>query len=339
MNHFLTFLKSGLAWLFAPLVAALLGYMHRAGFILTAAPMRSTDFRAIVEPILNKAFDGVYDQRKDEYKQIFYDDPNPTPRSYHEEPVMFGFGAAPELPDGMPVTYQSGGILFQKRYTYAVYGLAFALTRVLVEDGDHIRIGTTYSRHLAQSMNETLETLTVNHLNRAFNASYVGGDGVSLSNSAHPTMAGSFSNILATPAALSQTSLEQMLIQIRQAVDNNGKKIRLSPKKLVIAPGNVFQAEVLLKSVLRAGTNNNDINPVKSMGALDSDPAVMSRLTSSTAWWVQTDAPNGLKTLWRRKMDGGMEGDFETDSVRYKKTFRIGTGWTDPRCMYGTPGA
>ena len=332
MNFVLNFL------LFALAVGLYVTAGHAEGLLIAAAPMRSTDFRAIVEPILNQAFDGVYDQRVNEYKQVFAEEDG-IKRSYHEEPVMFGFGAAPELPDGMAVTYQSGGILFQKRYTYAVYGLAFALTKVLVEDGDAVRIGTTYSRHLGQSMQETLETLCANHLNRAFNGSFPGGDGVSLSNASHPIVGGTFSNLLATPAALSQTSLEQLLIQIRGAVDNNGKKIRVTPKKLVIAPGNVFQAEVLLKSVLRAGTNNNDINPVKSMGALSADPAVLSRLTSATAWWVQTDAPNGMKVLWRRRMDGGMEGDFETDSMRYKKTFRLGSGWTDPRNMYGTPGA
>lgn len=324
--------------MFLALVALAMGIVGPAGVLLAAAPMRSTDFRAIVEPILNQAFDGVYDQRKDEYKQVFAEE-NGIARSYQEEPVMFGFPAAPELPDGMPVTYQSGGILFQKRYTYKIYGLAFALTKVLVEDSDHVRVGTIYSKHLAQSLVETLETVTANELNRAFNAAYPGGDGVSLSNASHPIVGGSFSNILATPAALSQTSLEQMLIQIRGAVDNNGKKIRLSPKKLVIAPSNMFQAEVLLKSVLRAGTNNNDINPVKSMSMLDPDPAVISRLTSATAWWIQTDAQNGLKVLWRRRPDGGMEGDFETDSMRYKKTMRFGSGWTDPRCMFGTPGA
>jgi hypothetical protein len=317
---------------------ALLSFMSRSGLVLCAAPMRSTDFKAIVEPILNKAFDGVYDQRADEYKLVFSEEDG-IKRSYQEEPVMFGFGAAPEMPDGMPVTYQSGGVLFNKRFSFKVYGLAFALTKVLVEDGDHIRIGATFSKHLAQSMMETLETICANQLNRAFNSSYVGGDGVSLSNASHPITNGSFSNILATPAALSQTSLEQMLIQIRQAVDNNGKKIRLKAKQLVIAPGNELQAEVLLKSVLRAGTNNNDINPVKSSGAISDKAATLSRLTSSTAWWVQTDAPNGLKVVWRRRMEGGMEGDFETDSMRYKKTMRLDAGWVDPRCAFGTPGA
>jgi hypothetical protein len=302
-----------------------------------AAPMRSTDFRSIVEPILNEAFDGVYDQRADEWSTVFREQTG-IPRNYHEEPVLYGFGAAPQLPDGSPVSYQQGGVLFLQRYVYQVYGLAFALTKVLVEDGDHIRIGQTYAKHLAQSLVETKELLCANVLNRAFNSSYTGGDGVSLINTAHPIAVGSFSNQLTTAANLSQTSLEQMLIQIRQAVDNNGKKIRLQPVKLVVAPGNVFQAEVLLKSVLRTGTANNDINPIKSIGLLPEGATVISRLTSATNWWVETDAPEGMKLLMRRSLEKTMEGDFETDSMRYKATERYIPGWTDPRALFGTPG-
>jgi hypothetical protein len=304
-----------------------------------AVPMRSTDFRSVVEPILNEVFDGVYDQRADEWKMVFREF-NGTPRAYHEEPVLYGFGAAPELPDGTAVTYQSGGVLFIYRYVYKVYGLAFALTKVLVEDGDHIKIGTTYAKHLAQSLIETKETLCAAILNRSFNGSYTFGDGQAFIVTTHPLapVGGTASNLLTTAANLSQTSLEQMLVQIRNAVDNNGKRIRLTPKQIVTGPSNVFQAEVLLKSVLRAGTANNDINPIKSMGLLSEGQANISRVTSTTAWWVQTDAPEGLKVAVRRGLEKSMEGDFETDSMRYKSTERYAPGMTDWRCLFGTPG-
>lgn len=297
--------------------------------------MRSQQFRSIVEPILNTQFNGVYDQRADEYKQVFKEDDG-IKRSYHEDVVLYGFGAAPLLPDGQPVTYDEGGQLYVKRYQYDVYGLAFALTRTLVEDGDHIRVGSTYSKHLAQSMMETIETVGCNHLNRAFNASYPGGDGAALISASHPVIGGNQSNLL-TSAALSQTSVEQAVITIRQSQDARGKKIRVLPQQLVIHPSNMLQAEVILKTVLRAGTNNNDLNPVKSTASI-SKSVVMSRLTSPTAWFVQTDAKDGMRFLWRRKVEGGMEGDFETDSMRYKKTMRFGSGWTEWRSMYGNAG-
>lgn len=216
--------------------------------------------------------------------------------------------------------------------------MAFALTKVLVEDGDHIQIGTTYAKHLAQSQIETKETLCANVLNRSFNGSYLGGDGVSLVSTSHPIIGGTASNQLTTPAALSQTSLEQMLVQIRQAVDSRGKKIRLNPMSLVVSPANTFQAEVLLKSVLRAGSANNDINPVKSMGLLSNGQANLSRLTSNTAWWVQTNVDDGLKLVMRRKLERSSEPSFNTDSMRYKSSERYWPWWTDWRGIYGTAG-
>lgn len=301
-----------------------------------AVPMRSTDFRSIVEPILNETFDGIYDQRADEWKQVFRQF-NGTPRAYHEEPVLFGFGAAPELPDGTPVTYQNGGVLFIKRYVYKVYGLAFALTKVLVEDGDHIRIGSTYAEHLAQSLIETKETLCANILNRAFNGAFLGGDGVALNVTNHPIAGGVFSNLLAA-AAMSQSSVEQGLIQIRNAVDNNGKRIKLMPQQIVTGNSNVMQAEVIIKSVLRTGAANNDINPIKTMDLLPKGAAILARVTSTTAWWLQTNAPQGMKMAMRRALERSMEGDFDTDSMKYKATERYIPGWTDPRALYGTPG-
>jgi hypothetical protein len=332
------FIKSTLYRVGQSISDSLFDFMVKTGLIMCAVPMRSTDFRSIVEPILNEEFDGIYDQRADEWKQVFTERKG-IPRNYHEEPVLYGFGAAPELPDGMPVTYQAGGVLFNARYVYKVYGLAFALTKVLVEDGDHISIGQTYAKHLAQSLIETKETLCANILNRSFTGgAYAGGDGVSLVNASHPIASGTFSNQLTTAAALSQTSLEQILIQIRNAVDNNGKRIRLTPEKLVVGPSNVFQAEVLLKSVLRTGNANNDINPVKSMGMLSGGQANLSRLTSTTAWWIKTDAQVGLQLMMRRALEKSMEGDFETDSMRYKATERYIPGFTDPRTVYGTAG-
>lgn len=303
-----------------------------------ATPMRQTDFRSIVEPILNKPFDSVYDQRADEWRG-FMTQVSGIERNYHEEPVLYGMGSAPILPEGKPVTYDSGGVLYLARYVYQVYGLAYALTKVLVEDGDHIRLGSIFSRHLAQSLVETKETVTANILNRSFNASYTGGDGVSLVNASHPIANGDTeSNLLTTAAVLSQTSVENLLIQIRKARDNNGKRIRLMPKKLIVSPDNMFQAEVILKSVLSSGTANNDINPITSRGLLSEETAVVSRLTSSTAWWIQTDADRGLQLMMRREMERSMEGDFETDSVRYKATERYIPGWTNWRQVYGTPG-
>ena len=303
-----------------------------------ATPMRSTDFRAVVEPILNEVFDGVYQQRDDEWKG-FVTQITGIPRNYHEEVMLFGMNTAPEMPDGTPVSYDQGGTLFITRFIYKIYGLAYAMTKVLMEDGDHIRIGSTFSKHLAQSMIETKETLCANLLNFAFTAGYVGGDGKTLIATDHPISQGrTFSNQLSTAASLSQTSVEQLLIQIRSAVDNNGKRIRLKAEQLVVPPALEFQAEVILKSVLRSGGADNDLNPIKSTGMLPNGAHVVTRLSSSKAWFIQTNAENGLMLVMRRPLERSSEGDFETDSMRYKASERYATGWHDPRNMYGTIG-
>ncbi len=303
-----------------------------------AVPMNSTQFRIIVEPILNEHFDGVYDIRKDEYKQVFRVKPG-IKRAYHDEPVLYGLGAAPAMGDGGPVTYKNGGVLFDKRYVFRQYGAAFALTKVLVEDGDHINLGKIYSEQLAQAMIETEETAAANVLNNSFSGSYPGGDGVSLVNSQHPIVGGVQSNVLATPAAMSQTSVENMLIQIRKAADNDTKKVRITPQGLIVSPDNEFQAEVITKSALRTGMANNDINPVMSTKILPKGYTVITRLTSPTAWWIHTDERMGLQFITRRMAEKSMEGDFETDSMRYKVTSRWDVGWTNWRTVYGTPGA
>lgn len=303
-----------------------------------AVPMQSTNFRNTVAPILSKTFDGIYDQRKDEHKAIFTTITG-TPRDQHVEPVFFGFNAAPLLPDGTAVDYDAGGTLFTKFYTYDVYGLAFALTRVLIEDGNHINMGKIYSKHLAQSIIETKETICANVLNRAFNNSYPGGDGVSLVNASHPIANGAtFSNVLTASAALSQTSLEALITQMRSATDANGKKINVSPGKLVVPPQLMLQAEVLLKSALRTGGANNDINPVQTVGSLEPNPVVISRLTSSTAWFIKSsDVQMGLQVVTRRPIAKSMEGDFDTDSMRYKVTERYAVGFTAYLDCWGTP--
>lgn len=302
------------------------------------AIMRDTDFRYVTEPLLNDAFDGIYDQRKDEWK-AYLRSRDGTKRQYHEEATLFGLGSAPELPDGQPVVYRGGGVLYNTRYIYLVYGLAYALTKTLVEDGDHISIGRIYAEHLAQALIETKETVAANILNRAYNAAYPIGDGVALGSTAHPIYGGTFSNILATPAALSQTSLEQMLIQLHNAVDNDGKRIKLSGKELLVNPANMFQGEVILKSVLTPTNANNALNPINSMGFLEGGVKIVTRQTSTTQWGIRTAVPRGMSLMMRREVERSMEGDFDTDTSRYKATTRYAVGTTDPRDYWSSAGA
>lgn len=297
--------------------------------------MTSTDFKSEVEPIINDAFDGIFNRDK-EYNKVFQDVPG-IPRAYHEEPVLYGFPTAPEMPEGTPVVYRSGGELFRSRFTYMTFGMAFALTKQLVEDGEAVPFLKVFAEHGGASMNERIELDCANILNRSFDSTYSGGDGVSLINTAHPSATGAnFSNQITAAANLSYTSLQQLLIQVRRAKDSTQKQISLKAKKLVVSPDNMYNAYALLNSVLSPGNANNDVNAVKAMEGLD--PVVLSRVTSTKAWWLQTDAPRGLRRFTRRSVEKSMEGDFETDSMRYKFTMRYIPGWVEPRCLFGSAG-
>lgn len=301
------------------------------------APMTSTQFRILVEPILSEHFDGVYDLRK-EYREFMRVKPG-IQRAYQMEPVMYGLGTAPLMGEGGPVTYKSGGVVFNKTYVFQQYGIAFGLTKVLVEDGDHISIGRIYSEQMGMGMAETEETESANVLNRAFNGAYLGGDGQTLCATAHPIVGGTASNLLTTPAALSETSVESMLTQIRKAIDNDRKYVRIVPRKLIVSPDNEWQAERITKSALSPGSANNSINAIMSTKALPDSYQVVTRLTSATAWFIKTDEQMGLQFITRRMAQKSMEGDFATDTMRYKCTSRWVTGWTNWRTVWGTPGA
>ena len=176
-------------------------------------------------------------------------------------------------------------------------------------------------------------------LNNGFNATYAGGDGKALLATDHPTLAGSFSNELGTSADLNETSLEQALIDIAAFTDERGLKIAARGMKMIIPSELQFTAERLMKSEGRVGTADNDINAIKNMGMVPQGYTVNHYLTDSDAWFVKTDVPNGLKHFVRAPIKTTMEGDFDTGNVRYKARERYSFGFSDPRGIFGSPGA
>ena len=202
------------------------------------------------------------------------------------------------------------------------------------------RLASRYTRALARSMSQTKQTIAANILNNGFDSNYTGGDGVQLLASNHPLANGStFSNILATAADLNETSLEQSLIDIAGFVDERGLKIALQGKKLIIPKELQFTAERVLRSPLRTSTSDNDINAMLNMGMVPEGYRVNHFLTDTDAFFVLTDAPNGLKNFVRSPIKTAIEGDFDTGNVRFKARERYSFGWSDPRGIFGTPGA
>ena len=293
-----------------------------------------------LEPGLNALFGLEYNRYDNEHAEIFTTET--SDRAFEEEVMLTGFAGAAIKQEGAGVQFDQASEAYTSRYTHQTIALAFAITEEAIEDNLYDRLASRYTRALARSMSQTKQTIAANVLNNGFDTSgsYNGGDGVSMLNASHPLAnGGTFSNILATAADLNETSLEQSLIDIAGFVDERGLKIALQGRKLIIPKELQFTAERVLKSPLRTATADNDINAMMNMGMIPEGYRVNHFLTDTDAFFIITDAPNGLKEFVRSPIKTAIEGDFDTGNVRFKARERYSFGWSDPRGIFGTPGA
>ncbi len=188
-------------------------------------------------------------------------------------------------------------------------------------------------------MRQTKEIVGANIYNRAFAGSgYNGGDGVTLINASHPNVAGgTYSNVVATAVDLSEASLEQACIDIAGFTNDRGLKIAVRPRKLVIPYQLMWEADRILKTEGRVGTDLNDLNALKARGMIP-EVVVNHYFTDADAWFILTDVKDGLKYFERDADQFAMDEDFDTENAKYKARARYSFGWTDPRGIYGSPG-
>jgi|TARA_R110002074_G_scaffold218979_1_gene389466 hypothetical protein len=291
-----------------------------------------------LEPGLNALFGMEYDQYDREHEEIF--SMESSDRAFEEEVMLSGFGAAPTKGEGSAVSFDDAQEAYTARYTMETIALAFSITEEAVEDNLYDRLASRYTRALARSMSQTKQVKAAAVLNNAFDSGFTGGDGLELCSTAHTLVTGNtFRNELATASDLNETSLEQALIDIASFVDERGLKVAVRGMKLVIPKELQFTADRLLESTLRPGTSDNDINAVRNMGLLPEGYAVNHFINDTDAFFIITDAPNGLKGFNRTAVRTSMEGDFDTGNVRYKARERYAFGWSDPRGIFGSPGA
>ena len=290
-----------------------------------------------LEPGLNALFGLEYGRYDAEHTQIF--ETETSDRAFEEEVMLSGFGNARVKSEGGSIVYDNAVETFTARYTHETIALGFAITEEAVEDNLYDRISARYTKALARSMANTKQVKAANVLNNAFDSNFAGGDGVELCSTVHPIVAGTFSNELATAADLNEASLEQALIDIAAFTDERGLLISTQGRKLIIPSELQFVADRLTQSTLRVGTADNDINAMKNMGMIPEGYTVNHYLTDPSAFFIKTDIPNGFKLFQRSPIRTSMEGDFDTGNVRYKARERYSFGFSDPRCVFGSPGA
>lgn len=290
-----------------------------------------------LEPGLNALFGLEYKNYENQHEQIYTMET--SDRAFEEEVMESGFGEAPVKSEGAGVAYDQAQETYTARYTHETIALAFSLTEEAIEDNLYDRLSARYTKALARSMAQTKQIKAAALLNGAFTTS-IGGDGKALCAVDHPTLSGpDLRNTLSTQADLSETSLEQAMIDIAGFTDERGLKIAVQGLKLIIPKELMFVADRLLESSLRPGTADNDINALRNKGMLPQGYVVNNFLTDPDAFFIKTDAPNGMKGFTRVAMKTGFEGDFETGNVRYKARERYSFGFSDPRGLFGVSGA
>ena len=290
-----------------------------------------------LEPGLNALFGLEYNRYENEHAEIFATES--SDRAFEEEVMLSGFGSAPVKTEGSGVTFDQATESFTARYTHETIAMAFAITEEAIEDNLYDRLAGRYTRALARSMANTKQVKAANVLNNAFDSNFAGGDGKELCSLLHPLASGGvLENTLNTAADLSETSLEQSMIDIAAFVDERGLKIAMQGVKLIIPKELQFTAERILKTPQRVGTADNDINAMASMGMIPQGYRVNHYLTDTDAFFIMTDAPNGMKMFVRSPIKTAIEGDFDTGNVRFKARERYSFGFSDPRGVFGSPG-
>jgi len=291
-----------------------------------------------LEPGLNALFGLEYKSYEQQWSEIYTTES--SDRAFEEEVMLSGFAQAKVKSEGSGVAFDNAQETFTARYTNETIALAFAITEEAIEDNLYDRLASRYTKALARSMASTKNVKGASTLNNGNpGGTFTSGDGVTLFNTEHPTIAGTFSNTLATASDLNETSLEQALIDINAFTDERGLKIAAKGVKMIIPSALQFVAERLMKSQGRTSTADNDINAVRSMGMIPQGYRVNNYLTDADAFFILTDVPNGMKHFNRAPLTTKMEGDFDTGNVRYKARERYVFGVSDPRGIFSSPGA
>ena len=291
-----------------------------------------------LEPGLNALFGLEYKRYENQHAEIYTTES--SDRAFEEEVMLSGFAQAQVKPEGSGVSFDNAQETYTARYSHETVALAFSITEEAIEDNLYDQLSSRYTKALARSMANTKQVKAVSPLiNGLPSGSFTSGDGVSLFNTAHPTIAGNVKNTLSTAADLNETSLEQSLIDIAALTDERGLKIAARGVKMIIPSELQFTAERLMKSAGRVGTADNDVNAIASMGMIPQGYRVNNFLTDADSFYIITDVPNGMKYFNRAPLTTAMEGDFDTGNVRYKARERYSFGVSDPRGIFGVEGA
>lgn len=299
-------------------------------------PIMRSNHPSLLWPGVKGIFGLSYDELPVEWSKVF--DEDTSDKAYEILVEATGFGLAPIKAEGASISYDTDGEGYKNTLTHVVYGLGYVVTREEMEDNKYTEVASRRAKGLAFAMSTTAEIVHANVLNRAFSTSYPQGEsGVALCSASHVTLNGTQSNLL-TAADMSESALEDGVKAVNQLKNSRGLNVGAKVRRLVCHTDDIFNATRILESQLRVGTANNDVNAIKAMGSIP-EVVALHQLTDNDAWFLQTNVPEGFKSMWRRKPGLEKDNDFDTENAKAKSTMRFLVGAGDWRCVLGSAGA
>ena len=296
----------------------------------------SGSFVRDLQPFIGKWFDQAGKELRPLYPRVFEVAKANSLSVFEPSAAYFGLPAV--IGEGEPVSYDTAKQMYTKQYTMVDYGLGFVITRNMLDDGQALAKGEKLAKQLRMSMEKGREQTAFDVLNNAFDSGVTGADGKELCARDHPTLEGDVANEPSTDSDLTEASLEQAMIDIDAFTDYRGLKLNVDAKDLIIPTALQFDAHRILKSNERVGVADNDANALKDMGMVR-DIIVSKYLDDSDAWFLTTDAPDGLKFQNRKDIELTTDNEFDTRNAKFKAIMRFDVGWSNPLGVYGSKGA
>lgn len=279
---------------------------------------------------------GDYKQIPTQWDKVFR---KGTSKMAVERTVNMAFlGLAALKNEGGAINFDSGA---GERYVYnqehIEIGLGYTITQKAIEDNLYKTQFKPSNLGLTKSFAQTKEIIGANVFNQGttYNAS-IGGDGVALFSTSHPIDGGTSANKPSTELDLNESALMAALQTIRQFKDNRGLKVMARGRQLIVPLQLEYIAHRLLKTELRPGTADNDVNALLTTNSLPEGITVMDFLTSAYAWFIKTDADEGPLYLERVPFKSDMQADFVTGNLMVKGRERYSFGYDGWRGVYGS---
>ena len=298
--------------------------------------MTSANFYQAIGPFVVKTWGDGREKLEKQYSQIF--NVSDTTDPYRRTVEYGGTGVLTKKFQGAPVLHQKFNEGMKKQYEAVTWAGSAQITMEALQDLK------SKAKELARglmdfgySTEQTPEYICGLILDRAFNSSYpLTGDGKELCSESHTTAKGGTQSnaFTTTPQSLSESGIEQMMINLRTVKGPDGMLKPRSLKSIVVPSALAIRAEKLNLTKKQVGSFNNDVSVVAGTKVI-----VFDYLVNQTRWFGLTDKnteSDGLFFEFRSRPDIIFDDLPGTLSKLIVAWFRSITGVGDFRCIWGS---